>query len=186
MTQRFFKGSHCTFCGAPFTNRYARYPRDCACGSRSYVNPTTVVQAMVPILSDDDKPPIGLLVIKRGDGRWKGHWALPGGKLEIGETWQEGVVRELYEEAGLETSADEVSILDLRSAQMNPYTNHLVLFGLLKPRKLSDLPPFVPSRECTERKFLEQKHIKDIPYYEEREVIKAWFQTLNQPVAESL
>ncbi len=42
-----------------------------------------------------------LLVVKRGNELAKGLWAVPGGRLELGETIAEGVVRELREETGL-------------------------------------------------------------------------------------
>lgn len=42
-----------------------------------------------------------LLVVQRGNEPAKGLWAVPGGRLELGETIAEGVVRELYEETGL-------------------------------------------------------------------------------------
>jgi 8-oxo-dGTP diphosphatase len=42
-----------------------------------------------------------LLLIKRGTEPLKGHWSLPGGLLELGETLIEGVKREVTEETGL-------------------------------------------------------------------------------------
>jgi 8-oxo-dGTP diphosphatase len=42
-----------------------------------------------------------VLLIKRGTEPMKGHWSLPGGLLELGETLLEGVKREVYEETGL-------------------------------------------------------------------------------------
>lgn len=42
-----------------------------------------------------------VLLVRRGSEPLKGHWTLPGGVLEIGETIAEGVVREVREETGL-------------------------------------------------------------------------------------
>jgi 8-oxo-dGTP diphosphatase len=42
-----------------------------------------------------------VLLIERGNEPLKGEWSLPGGALELGETLQEGVVREVEEETGL-------------------------------------------------------------------------------------
>ncbi|WP_370327668.1 NUDIX hydrolase [Euzebya sp.] len=42
-----------------------------------------------------------LLVVQRGRPPGRGLWAVPGGRLEVGETIAEGVVRELAEETGL-------------------------------------------------------------------------------------
>jgi len=43
-----------------------------------------------------------LLVIRRGHGPGAGEWSVPGGRVEAGETLHEAVVREMWEETGLE------------------------------------------------------------------------------------
>jgi 8-oxo-dGTP diphosphatase len=43
-----------------------------------------------------------LLVIRRGHGPGAGEWSVPGGRVEAGETLHEAVVREVWEETGLE------------------------------------------------------------------------------------
>ena len=42
-----------------------------------------------------------VLLVRRGQEPLKGEWSLPGGGLELGETLQQGVVREVLEETGL-------------------------------------------------------------------------------------
>jgi ADP-ribose pyrophosphatase YjhB (NUDIX family) len=59
-----------------------------------------------------EKPVVGIggviieqgrtLLIRRGSEPLRGEWSIPGGTLEIGETLQEGVARELLEETGVE------------------------------------------------------------------------------------
>jgi 8-oxo-dGTP diphosphatase len=41
------------------------------------------------------------LLIRRGSHPLKGEWSIPGGLLEVGETLEQGVARELAEETGL-------------------------------------------------------------------------------------
>src|SRR5438132_14323256 len=41
------------------------------------------------------------LLIRRGSEPLRGQWSIPGGTLELGETLEQGVVRELKEETGL-------------------------------------------------------------------------------------
>jgi len=48
------------------------------------------------------------LLIRRGSEPLLGQWSIPGGSLELGESLQEGVARELLEETGI-----EVRVLDL-------------------------------------------------------------------------
>src|SRR3974390_1530975 len=65
-----------------------------------------------------DQPVVGIggvvienghaLLIRRGTEPLLGHWSIPGGTLELGESLQAGVARELREETGL-----EVRVLDL-------------------------------------------------------------------------
>jgi ADP-ribose pyrophosphatase YjhB (NUDIX family) len=42
-----------------------------------------------------------VLLVQRGHEPLKGEWSLPGGALELGETLQEGICREVLEETGL-------------------------------------------------------------------------------------
>jgi 8-oxo-dGTP diphosphatase len=48
------------------------------------------------------------LLIRRGSEPLKGQWSIPGGSLELGETLEDGVRRELREETGL-----DVRVLEL-------------------------------------------------------------------------
>jgi 8-oxo-dGTP diphosphatase len=68
-----------------------------------------------------DRPVVGIggvviengraLLIKRGSEPLMGQWSIPGGTLELGESLQEGVARELLEETGL-----TVRVLDMIEA----------------------------------------------------------------------
>jgi 8-oxo-dGTP diphosphatase len=61
------------------------------------------------VVIDDSK----VLLVRRGQEPLKGEWSLPGGALELGETLQQGVVREVLEETGLTVvPAGIVEVLD--------------------------------------------------------------------------
>jgi ADP-ribose pyrophosphatase len=49
-----------------------------------------------------------VLLVKRGEAPAKGLWALPGGKIELGETMAQAVEREILEETGLIIRADHI------------------------------------------------------------------------------
>jgi mutator protein MutT len=52
-----------------------------------------------------------ILLVERGREPLKGYWSLPGGVLDVGETLEQGVIREVREETGLEVKP--VRILEI-------------------------------------------------------------------------
>lgn len=52
-----------------------------------------------------------VLLVCRGSEPLKGHWTLPGGLLELGESVVEGVVREVREETGL--TVEPIELVEL-------------------------------------------------------------------------
>jgi 8-oxo-dGTP diphosphatase len=48
------------------------------------------------------------LLIRRGSEPLRGEWSIPGGTLELGESLEEGVARELLEETGLQVLVIEL------------------------------------------------------------------------------
>lgn len=49
-----------------------------------------------------------ILLVKRGKPPAQGEWAIPGGSVELGETLQTAVEREIYEETGITIKAHKV------------------------------------------------------------------------------
>lgn len=126
--------AHCTFCGARFTPGQP-WPRRCAaCAEISYLNPKPVAVAVQPVGG-------GLLVVRRGFAPARGWLALPGGFIEVDETWQQALVRELEEETGLVSEARTVRLYDTLSAS----DGTLLVFGVLPP--VDTRPDFTPTEE---------------------------------------
>ena len=138
----FTRDAHCCYCGHPFAADQP-WPRTCAhCRNISYKNPLPVAVVVVPV----DR---GLLVIRRGIQPGFGKLALPGGFIDLGESWQEAGAREVFEETGLRLDPGEIEEFGVRSAP--PGVGVLVVFGLAAKRSSRNLPPFAPTEETTER-----------------------------------
>lgn len=136
--------AHCTFCGARFTLGQP-WPRRCtACGETSYLNPSPVAVAVQPVGS-------GLLAVRRGIAPARGRLALPGGFIDVGETWQAGAVRELFEETGVQADPSAVRHFDTVSAP----DGTILVFGLLPALpSTAALPPAPIEDETLSREVL--------------------------------
>lgn len=59
--------------------------------------PLAPLVAVGAVVVDDNR----VLLVRRGSEPKKGHWSLPGGMLELGESLAKGVAREVLEETGI-------------------------------------------------------------------------------------
>jgi ADP-ribose pyrophosphatase YjhB (NUDIX family) len=130
----YLKNSCCTYCGEPYSGDQ-QWPRNCAtCGNTNYLNPIPVVVLLVPVGE-------GLVVARRNIEPRKGTLVLPGGYLDLGETWQEGAQREFLEETGIAVDVTGISLYDVS----NGLDDTLVITGLAQNQPESCLQPFSSS-----------------------------------------
>ncbi|MEE4592977.1 NUDIX domain-containing protein [Streptomyces sp. DSM 41524] len=85
---------------------------------------------------------LGVVVVRRAIEPALGRLALPGGYVEVGETWREGAVRELREETGLAADPGRVRLFDVHSTR-----DTLEVFALLPVRDAATLPEAAPMPE---------------------------------------
>jgi ADP-ribose pyrophosphatase YjhB (NUDIX family) len=136
------KDSYCSWCGRAFVPEQA-WPRLCGgCANFTYRNPLPVAVVLVPV---DD----GVLVIRRGIEPGRGKLALPGGYVDLDESWQEAGAREVFEETGLRIDPSGIEDFWVRSAP--PGVGVVVIMGVARPVLAADLPAFAPTDETTER-----------------------------------
>lgn len=122
--------SHCGYCGAHFGA--APWPRKCeACGNTTYRNPIPVVVVILPVGD-------GIIVIRRGIEPARGTLTLPGGYMNIGESWREAGARELLEETGIRVPAKELELYEV----MNGLDDTVVIYGLAPKQPESVMRPF--------------------------------------------
>jgi ADP-ribose pyrophosphatase YjhB (NUDIX family) len=134
---------YCPRCGVAFPPEQP-WPRKCtSCGAWSFLNPVPVAVGLVPV---DD----GILVIRRGIAPHVGELALPGGFMDLGETWEQTLARELFEETALRVEPASLRLVTVKSAP----DGSLLIFGQTPRLHAAELPPFSPCDETTERQVL--------------------------------
>ena len=62
------------------------------------------IEVVAAIIRKGDK----IFATQRGYGEWKDWWEFPGGKMEVGETPEEALVREIREELSAEISVGKL------------------------------------------------------------------------------
>jgi len=93
---------HCPRCGLQPQIDYPRSITCSNCGYGAFYNPKPVA-AVIPIDPNGD-----IVLMRRGFEPRRGHWSLPGGFVDLGETIETAAVREVFEELNL-----RVQITDL-------------------------------------------------------------------------
>lgn len=66
--------------------------------------PTRPIAGVGVVVCKDDQ----VLLIRRGQPPRQGEWGIPGGALEVGETWRQAAVREVREECGIEITLGKI------------------------------------------------------------------------------
>lgn len=138
---------YCAFCGKKFDTD--KWPRLCTCGEWTYRNPLPVVNILLPLL---DAGRTGILIIQRGIEPCYGEWALPGGYMELGESWQTAGVRELYEETG--TRLESPESLTLLCVEPNRKRDRILIFGVAPTKPLGDLAALMHNDEVLDMRVI--------------------------------
>lgn len=74
-----------------------------------------------------------VLLIKRGHAPFKGHWALPGGFVDDGETAEQAAVREVKEETGLDVTLNRIITVG-SDPNRDPRGHHVSVVFLATPK----------------------------------------------------
>ena len=159
------RDSHCSWCGAEFPEGLG-WPRQCVeCGQMSYKNPLPVAVGLVPVGDQ------GLLMVRRDIDPGKGALALPGGFIEIGESWQEACAREVFEETQLQLDPDSIEDFCVLSAP----DGTVLIFGLAEAVDPADVPEFEPTPEASERVVLAEL-TEELAFPLHTDAARLWFE----------
>jgi len=124
-----------------------------------YQNPVPVVACLV--LNKDNK----LLFIKRGVDPAKGKWALPGGYVEIDETFEEAGKRELYEETGIEGTSGKLVGVYLQESSAYGY---VMIAGVEFTTENYDIKI---GDDATDAKFMDTGSLPEVPFTSHKKLI---------------
>ena len=84
-------------------------------------SPERPVVGVGAVVLDEDR----VLLIKRGNPPLKGQWSLPGGGVEVGETLEQAIAREVLEETGMAIEVGPiVEVLDRISRDADGRVEH--------------------------------------------------------------
>lgn len=102
-----------------------------------YSNPTPVVACIVPIIEHKKLAnEISILGVRRDIEPKKGLVGLPGGYLDSGETWREGMAREVLEETTLIIHPNKIVLFSVDDIL---HRDQIILFGLAPIVKHSEI-----------------------------------------------
>jgi len=151
---------YCQFCGTYLVRKYDRSklrPFCKACNTFIYVDPKVAVVAIVPSNQ-------AILLIRRAIEPHLGKWSLPSGYVDRGESIENALVREVFEETTICTSP--CHYLGVFSGQ-GPVVVHVYVAthksGIAKA-----------AEEVSEIKWCEVDELPDLPFPYDQEIISAY------------
>ncbi len=101
----------------------------------------------------------------------EGTWTMPGGKLDFGEGFEDGAVRELFEETGIRIDPKDLTLVSLTN-DIVPDA-HFVTVGLLYTKKVSE-PEVKEPDEITEWKWFSLDSLPEPLFPPSRKVIERY------------
>jgi 8-oxo-dGTP pyrophosphatase MutT (NUDIX family) len=129
----------------------------------SYNNPTPVVVGLLRI-APDWQYGTRLVAVRRAIEPKLGQFAFPGGYVDANESAEDAVVREVFEETGISTEAGHWRPLTTR---ITPTNNLLIFMRYIAPLEPYVIDGFVPNREVSELKLVDEGDTLCFPLHTE-------------------
>ncbi len=99
-----------------------------------------------------------VLITQRGDGNLKGKWEFPGGKVEIGESYEYSLKRELQEELNINTQVKDFILVN--SILIGDKTYKLLFYSV------EIVSGFIELREHSNYKWVNPFELKEFDFLE--------------------
>jgi 8-oxo-dGTP diphosphatase len=140
---------YCQNCGGKLKcNKEATEVNCTSCNHVTYFNSRPVGVALIPVEGG------GVVTIRRKIEPAKGKIALVGGYLMMGESWQNGLVREVKEEIGIELDSSKLMLM---RADSTPSGNELIIFAVTQTITKKEFEELVPCPKEISGVFISQK-----------------------------
>jgi 8-oxo-dGTP diphosphatase len=104
----------------------------------------------------------------------EGTWTMPGGKLNFGETFEDGACREVLEETGIKIDKKGLSIISL--ANDSVADAHFVTIGFLYEEK-TEAPKVMEPDEITQWKWFDLNKLPSPMFFPSKEVVENYMQS---------
>lgn len=162
--------NYCAHCGSDEIERKEVDGRQRAvclsCGRVYYKNPIPSIVG-VSIINKE------ILLVERGVEPDIGSWCLPGGFMELGETAEEAVKRELLEETGVKVMPVEIITIDTTIGGF--YGDVVVIaYGIELESK-----DFVPGDDALDVQYFPYNSLPRLTFHSHRLIIDRAFEILN-------
>lgn len=99
----------------------------------------------------------------------EGTWTMPGGKLEFGESFEEGALRETQEETGILLDKDNLKIVSIANDRVSDA--HFITIGFLCENFQGEAQTLEPE-EITEWKWFDLNNVPESMFFPSREVLE--------------
>jgi ADP-ribose pyrophosphatase YjhB (NUDIX family) len=143
---------HCIRCGSETESKLNQ--RKCKlCNYRNFVNPSPATGAI--ILKDHQ-----VMLVKRATEPEKDKLDLPGGFLELDETFEQGIRRELKEELGVEVLELKYFNSFVDTYMFDGVNDHIIAVNFIVTLKEGEI---VPADDIVEAKYYD---LENLPYDE--------------------
>jgi mutator protein MutT len=141
---------YCTRCGAKFHKKAQRLFICEACDFHFYIAPSSCNAIIVENKKGE------ILLVKRKTDPFKDYWDLPGGFIDLDETLEESLIREIKEELGIKLTDFHYfrSYFDTYFYKdVNYHTLGMIFTGIIDQQNLK------PTDDVSEAKFFPKKNI---------------------------